>query len=352
MIARLTMAAVLVVTTNLAQAGGYNGFICNNGYCQRISNYGYAQQSQAYSPNTGATTTDPTTDAERFILNIATKRDKWEADQRAAQAHSARISALIDKLGLEGNFRWEAYGAAAHYGVFPQSAYIPNTQQGSTVYQNGMYGSYQNSQGQYAQQPVVQQYEPLNVNTLLQAASRMPGDALKMAELGHQRLVTLSSDLTSEQAEAQRMLAARDLIQALRAPGQQQRHTYQLQIQENGQPVVTQQPAMPPVAANTPLSPAFVLQTRCVACHAGPTNNGIDLTNWDNLTQEQVGAVMARITSPDPEKRMPKSQDGSPGSSLSLPELQAMFCDAKVGALTYQLRQAPRLLGPQQLQLK
>ena len=356
MIAKLCVAAVVLFAAALpAHAGGYYYNNCNSGCYNNYYRYQNEQcgRSSWHSLNSSVGWTsscyrchkqsgsgaagDDTSLAEQAILRIAEKRDQWEATARRLQQRQSNLLGLIDKLGLDGNFRMEAYGAAGHYGVFPQSYYVPNAQQGSTVYQGqGAYGAYGG-----AQQPLTQSYEPIQLNGLVNALSRAPGDALKFADLAHQRTVQLSSDLTGEAQEANRILAMRDLLQVARAPAQTQRQTYQLSIQENGQPVVQTMPQAPVAPITTPLNPQMVLSTRCVACHNGPNANKVNLSDWNALSDDQVKAVMTRIVSSDPELRMPKNPDGSPGTPLSLPELQAMFCDQKVGAITYQLRSAP-----------
>lgn len=296
-------------------------------------------------------------DLESRILDIAARRDQAEAVNRrlaleysnAAAAGVQRLNnatTLIDKLGLTGNFRWEAYGATGHYGVFPNSVYVPNAQQGSTIMQGGAY-----PQAQAYSQPAVTQQGVIDTNAIATLLARQPGDLAKMSDLAHSRTTELIETAQGEASKANEINALTGLMQTLRQPTAQSQQRYELRFTENGQPTVNPLPQQQQVAL--PFGAQQVISSRCVACHAGPNANGIDLANWAALTPDQVRNVLSRVISTDPDRRMPKNPDKSPGTPLELPEIQALFCDPRVGALTWNQQQQPQGVQPQlQLQLR
>lgn len=64
---------------------------------------------------------------------------------------------------------------------------------------------------------------------------------------------------------------------------------------------------------------------RCVACHSGPdAEGGFDITTYPSLSLQQASKVLTRLTSADPQNRMPFSGSKgkySPGEALPPEEL-------------------------------
>lgn len=75
-------------------------------------------------------------------------------------------------------------------------------------------------------------------------------------------------------------------------------------------------------AADSRIPDNFITNTAvplCGACHSGTEPKGkMNISSWDTFTQEQKDAVMSRIYSKDPKKRMPFADaEGNPGNPLS-----------------------------------
>lgn len=373
----VTAIALLASLVSVASANNYYG----NGsrpwwydHCYWRGQYAHGRQPwHTLSSNVGWTRTcyschsassssgygNNAPDLESQILDIAARRDQAEAvNRRLALEYSNATAAgvqrltnattLIDKLGLTGNFRWEAYGATGHYGVFPNSVYVPNAQQGSTISQTGQIGSYQYPQA--FQQPVITQQGVIDTQAIANVLARQPMENAKLSDMAHSRLTELVQIASGEASKANEINAVTNLFQALRQPSGQSQQRYELRISENGQPVVSQMRAQPMAM---PFGAQQVMASRCVACHAGPNANKIDLSNWAMLSDDQIKKVLRRVTSTNPDERMPKNPDNSPGTPLELAEIQALFCDPRVGALTWGAQaQQPEAVGAPQIQLQ
>jgi mono/diheme cytochrome c family protein len=69
-----------------------------------------------------------------------------------------------------------------------------------------------------------------------------------------------------------------------------------------------------------------IFDQRCVECHReGKEKGGLRHDDAAKLTVQDVEEILSRVTSPNPELRMPKGQDGAPGAALSVEEIAVLF---------------------------
>jgi mono/diheme cytochrome c family protein len=67
---------------------------------------------------------------------------------------------------------------------------------------------------------------------------------------------------------------------------------------------------------------------KCNSCHSGPNpKGGLDLTDLANIGADAGDKILARITTADPTKRMPRTAGGA-GLPLNINEIKTIFAAA------------------------
>lgn len=194
---------------------------------------------------------------------------------------------------------------------------VPFAAQGSTVYgysQTSTYGqpTLSNLTSAYSTDPAL----------FMNQAYRLQQSAQDNAAKGYTTFASLAADLTGQQQDNARIVATgQAFAAALQAasPSQVSRSFNATQTVGQAAQVNTSSLAV--------LSPALTqsAQNRCAGCHTGENNRtNFDLNNLAALSAEGFDRVLARIDSPDDEKRMPRRADGA-GDPLPLAEKAAWF---------------------------
>ncbi len=236
-----------------------------------------------------------------------------------------------------GLFGTKCRFAPAHHNVAvvaaavqPQTVVVTNVYpnpiaaQGATVYgysQGQSYGYQAASLGNF-----------IDPDRYLAQASKYLDTAQQLAGQGFSDFQATGTSLLSQQlagqTEVAKIQAAAQVLEAAKSSATQpQSFSFRATVQ-NGQ--VTFDPATPVPAAEGegmslagPTDYVTVLTSRCANCH-GPVNpkGGLDLTKSGVLDAAMMERIVARVSTLDPDKRMPRVQD-KPGT-LSPSELSAL----------------------------
>lgn len=202
-------------------------------------------------------------------------------------------------------------------GGAPAQVPVPFAAQGTTAYgysQTSTYGNQtlSNLTSAYQTDPAL----------FMNQAFRLQSSAQDHAAKGYTTFASLAADLTGQQQDNARIVATgQAFAAALQASSPSQTTRSFNATQTSGQPAQVSAQSL------TVLSPALTqsAQNRCAGCHTGDTNKSqFDLNNLAALSVEGFDRVLARLDSQDPEKRMPR-QDNGPGEPLPLAEKSAWF---------------------------
>lgn len=295
-----TFAAFALVLATLAPTAEAGGRCFRQSHHSLSSNYGWNHSCyQCHKPAASSSS---------LVLGLAQKKVEWDG--------------IVKGLGQLGFVPADQQGyGGANYDISGQATYAP---QGSTVY------GYSNFTSRYGQ---------VDLGALYNQAERLTTQAQTLAGQAATDFSALVQQEGANQAEvasimAQGQAAERALLAARGQPVQSQLSTFQFEARVSSDGKVEMRPleadsshALGNQAAVTLDS---VIETRCIACHSGEQpKGGLDLsarTAWqgDGRT-EKIAGILARITTPDPAKRMPLSADGHEGEPLTVEELKPFF---------------------------
>ena len=275
---------------------------------------------------------------QKQLLDIAAARDKVEGRLRTSAQEFQTYLQAIKSLGLEGNFRIEGYGQSIPYAPYGAS-YMPHTpyassrqygNQGNTLY-GYTYSTIRDIYGDTSTSSLFQQQAKLaeNAQSLAGQASQDFGNNVqregnnraRVAEIlayGQSRKMALDSSHPQIPVEEHR----EDRIETQgQGQGQvQQQGQGQGQAQSlgpDGRAAVTM-----PRADGAVTWPAVAVE-RCAACHGnGKHEGGFEIAKYEGMTPESKAKVWARLTSKNPDERMPRGKDGGPGRPLTPAEFK------------------------------
>lgn len=326
---RFALALLLVLLSGGFAVADYHfaeGYYWQNGvaYNRRIeySDYYYhcgqyvpRYYSYVYTPVVKAI--DPQAyDAEAQLLNIAAARDRVEGKLRQANQKHAAFLEKVDKLGLSGNFYWQ------NYGIAPQGpAYAAKS------LQYGNYGAQGNTVYGYSYNQVADLYGTLDLNTLFQQSASLTKGAQGLADQANQGFTgTLNTVITgANRAEEikQQGIAAQRVLEASKAAPQ---GTVRTQIQGLAPDTMPRLDTGPPTGVQARTKPALIREALCAKCHSGANKKGgFDITKYNELSEEHQRYVISIITTADDKFRMPKKDDGSPGTKVSKDYIKAFL---------------------------
>lgn len=280
------------------------------------------QYTPYVAPAASATNiTHETPDWRTKLLEIAEQQKKSEAKLRQSAEDHAEYMQAIKALGLGGSGSgYTTVQSVDAYGYSQRSA-----PQGSTV---------------YGYNEISDIYGNVDLGELYQSAIRLAEGSNRYgaeATSGAQKLIDQFGDraqglLSQQLAIAEINAKTAGVTNAARAIGDAIKAESRLHLEKRTEK--TPQPPQPqPHTGGSPIldEPAAkvnesfdnltaLVNAKCFTCHGGKTTEaGLNLTDLSKLDDKAVEKVLARVTSANPEKRMP------PGKPLSPDELRLFF---------------------------
>ncbi len=282
-----------------------------NGYHQVAGYYFYvpAYVAPTYTAPAAATITVTAADPgwRNRVLDIAKTRDENKAFQDALLAIGVQPGAA--GAGYAPSYGYGASHAITNHGVHGATIFGYSSQALAQLY------------GDQSAALAVQGYVRA-VDTMQSAQGKAIGD-----------LGGLAYGLASKQSEAAQNLtaglAAAMALQAARPSGQTQTTTSYNggagSLQQQTIPQQQQQVPQMPLATDVPQQQQVsyanqrqvVISMRCAGCHSGATpKGGLNLGNYASLSPEARASIWDRVTTQDPQRRMPRRPDGGAGEPL------------------------------------
>lgn len=197
--------------------------------------------------------------------------------------------------------------------------------QGTTVYG---YGTETSNYGQPTYSTFASAYTA-DPSAFMNQAFRLVTQAQELAGQGQTDFQDNVRALGEQNAEVAKITAAGQVATAAIAaasskPSSVQREfTFKAQVSPDGTVnVAPEQNAT--VRVQGGLTAESVIAQKCANCHSGEDpDGGLDLTK--PVDAGVLSRVLARVTTADPAKRMPKGHDGKPGEALKIDEMAALF---------------------------
>ena len=278
------------------------------------------------------------------LLDIAAARDKAEAETRKGAYEQKYFLDAVNALGLTGNFRWEGYGAAPPYpagGVGLAAGYghagaallpLNGLYTQSSTYQLGGYGVNASTVYGTSAKYLADAYGDTNLNQLYQQANRLAENAQK---LGGQATTEFNSLVQQEGTNKARVAetiaraqALRLLAEALDGPAKTFTQTQSVEVKPaadhkadgGGEGDGRQRQA---AAIRERFEASWAAS--CAACHTGDkAKGGFTKEVFLKMSrQERMKDVFPLLTTPDPDKLMPRAVGGGPGKRLTDDEIKA-----------------------------
>lgn len=241
----------------------------------------YAPEVPAYGP-----------DWQTAMVNYAKKRDDLATYLLALKA-----------LGVNG----QQY--AFQQGYYGYSAYTPAYQSSATQYG-------------YSYKQLAEAYGTTDLNALFQQSARLAQGAQEGAAAANGLFNDNLKLANSGQATVAKIIAEgearRKVLEASKLAPSAQVETVVEGAASGGAAGVPSVPAetaaAPPTAGLTEQQFLALRIQRCGACHSGPDAKAkLDMTKaWTAYDTTLRATIMARLTTIDPEKRMPRTKDGKP----------------------------------------
>lgn len=282
-----------------------------------INSYKYTLYSSA--PNV-AHVTPETPNWRAKLLEIAEQREKSEAKLRQSAIEHQEYLQALKALGLNGS-----HGGYTTATTIDAYGYSQRTApQGTTV---------------FGYNEIADVYGNVDLGDLYQSAIRLAESSNRYgaeATNGTQKLIDNFGDraqglLSQQLAIAEINAKTAGVTNAARALGDAIKAESRLHLEKR-----TEGPApLPPREGGSPIldeptakqsldSLASLVQVKCFACHGGKTTEaGLNLGDLTKLDDAAVNKILSRVTSANPEKRMP------PGKPLEPEELRLFFDASK-----------------------
>jgi mono/diheme cytochrome c family protein len=331
----LTLAVKLLLFASSLSASDYtfsNGYYWSAGKAytrSTVTSYdsrGCLVYSYQYTPYVAPVTnvtniTHETPDWRTKLLEIAEQQKRSEAKLRQSAEDHAEYMQAIKALGLGSGSGYATTQTIDAYGYSQRTA-----PQGATV---------------FGYNEIADVYGNVDLGELYQSAIRLAEGSNRYgseATSGAMKLVDQFGDraqglLSQQLAIAEINSKTAGVTNAARALGDAIKAESRLHIEKrtegpapprppsSGSPILDQ----PTAKANASFDGLTALVTaKCVSCHGGKTTEaGLNLTDLGKLDEAAVAKILARITSANPEKRMP------PGKPLEPEELRLFFDTSK-----------------------
>lgn len=284
------------------------------------------QYNRVTPPRYQAPVTAAQADWKTQLLAIAAARDKAEAKWRGGALEQAYFLQTVKALGLEGNFRWEGYGAGSALpgvpltprgAVYPDGApQMPYALTGEYRYR---YGANAGTQYGYSYADVAKLYGSADIATLFQMANQHVLNSQNLAGDGAAAFGALVSEEGKNRAEVAKImtkgLMAAQIIAALSAPGGTEFKSFKFRVAPGGgvERDEEREGEIPtPVKEKVLALWQADADARCAACHTGKNaaKNGFNIADYPSMSKEKKQAVWERLASADPKQLMPRGKDG------------------------------------------
>lgn len=186
------------------------------------------------------------------------------------------------------------------------------------------------AQGQsvYGYQLAAQAYA-VDPSAVLSQAARLTTSAQALASDGFSGFTTLSQGQLEGQLSVARILAAGQANAAAITAAKSdvstvQQFSFRATVQ-NGQMKVERLDGAEVQALSAPSDGTLegVLAARCVACHSATSRNGLDLSDAATIDAATIDKILARVTTSDPARLMPRGK-----ARLNAAELSPLFSRA------------------------
>lgn len=198
----------------------------------------------------------------------------------------------------------------------------PPAQGGATAAVTSQFYTGGNSLYGYTYNSMKEAYGQLDVNALYQAAARLAQGAQQYgseATSNHAALVQQAGDNQARIAEITAQASASALKLKALEPLPSTK-TVTTITGTSSQPVIPQGVTTAVANVNAPQDmKGFVARisdtNSCGACHTGANpKGGLDISKWETFTPARRWAIIGRLVTEDPNKRMPRLADGTPGA--------------------------------------
>jgi mono/diheme cytochrome c family protein len=271
----------------------------------------------------GKAYTSPTWQYERYeYWQCGRKYYGYRPVLSQPQAAASNVKQEFNPIGSinTDNSTTHSYTYNITYGQLP-------VQQGSTLYG-------------YSYASVADVYGNTDIGALYNQAIRLAGDANAYADRANTNAMSMVAQAGRERAKVAEILAKGQVIAQANAsaaalahavsPGQEVNVQSSSNTVVNGSTSVTKGNGQTVVERDQAPVPQGAVQKifndSCVKCHrTGKEAGGLNLEDASKLTADEVQSVLARITTGDPAKRMPKSDGTGPAESLSVEAIGTLF---------------------------
>lgn len=292
--------------TQVWYPAGYYNNCYNAGYW--YWSYTKANISNTYNTNTYNTVP---VDWRTQLLDLAKQRDTAELGLRKSALEQIAYLESINALGLTGNFRIQNYGQAIQFPGYAGGMNYASVNQGNTLYG-------------YSYNTVKEAYGSTDMNVLYQQASRLTQGAQQLAGDAHRDfsgLVTQAGDNQSRIAEILAKAAAAEKVLNAANPQPSTRTT--TTVTGSGSTSTVMPKVDDTLVEDTKRFLTYTGIPLCGSCHSGQTLKGkFDILTYPTMTSDQKNVIWDRIFSKDPDKVMPRSVDGRPGTPLTAAQKQ------------------------------
>ncbi len=295
----------------------YNGCSYPNGY------YNY---TRAYIAPKAAVIDYSDQDVEKKLVELAVLNVNKEAAFAKEASRQAHVRALAKDLGLTrpgGNYPYSANYAGVYGNLLNYPANSFN------ISANGING--QTIYGYNTQTTTALTGPAVDYSTLLltgqQQSALLAKDSAGYADGANQRLSQLTDRMAGHAKElAEIEMRAKERIAVIQASVVP---TATITTSTSGQGISTQPLKMekigPPSGGST-ISAAFkaVVEAKCLSCHNATTKRGnFDINVWPSLNMNQkTDIVSRRLLTSEPDKLMPRLENGQPGVRLTEDEVR------------------------------
>lgn len=308
-----SLILTFLFTLSIAQGNYYNGYVADgysyyDGYWYKGNTpyyrtpyyyyqYGCRYQAYNYYPYYAPVTyKDP--DWKTKLLEIAKQRDAFEGNLRKDALEHTVFLQSVKALGLEGNFHWQNYGQAVQY---PYSYSYPPPL-ASTTYVN-------------TQTTLADLYGNLDLNILYQQAGKLTQNAQQLAGQANGDFSALVNQAGSNYARAAEIIARGEA--AAMALKSTESNSARIIQQSKSYAIEGNQGNQGNQGNRRVEKRTIAINHYCVKCHGGqkPVKD-LDMTQYENFTQEQKDLIWGHLISNDPALLMPRETMDGPGKKL------------------------------------
>lgn len=260
------------------------------------------------------------------LLDLAAARDRVEGEVRKGAFEQQYFLEAVNALGLQGNFRLQAYGTAPAYLALQHQQYANQYQLSGHVTN---FGANATTQYGYSYNSIKQLYGDADLATIFQQAAQLTAQSQKLsgdATSGFQGLVSQEGNNRARVAEIiAKGQMAQQIVAALQAGPASEVKGFSFKVTPAG--IQRSEDGVTAEAKTSLLEKWKALATeRCSACHNAEVKKGnFDIAVYPSLTPDIKQKIWSVLTTPDDKTVMPRAQDGGPGKRLTPEELRLFF---------------------------